>query len=91
MKPIIFLLDKHYMVFVFVVVYQSNAHYNTWSIKKEIKFHYETFSKLIDIFLEYPNGVTLKYDLANILLWIFMFKFFHIWRGPPTMDKTHFN
>lgn len=63
---------------VFAPIYQSNAHFNTWSNQKEIRLHYETFSKLINIFLGRPNGVTLKYDLANLVLFIFIYMNLHV-------------
>jgi hypothetical protein len=58
---------------VFVPIYQSNAHFIYLIYQKEIRFHYETFSNLINIFLGCPNGVTLKYDLANLVLFIFIY------------------
>jgi hypothetical protein len=36
------------------------------------------FSKLIDIVLGCPNGVTLKYDLANLVLFIFICMNLHV-------------
>jgi hypothetical protein len=58
--------------------------------QKEIRFHYETLSKLADNFLGYRNGVTLKYDLANLVLFIFIYMNLHV-QVFPHMNKFTFS
>jgi hypothetical protein len=78
------------MVFVFCRSLSIQCSLQYLIYQKEIEFHYETFSKLIDIFLRYPNGVTLKYDLANLVLFIFIYMNLHV-QVFPHMNKFIFS